>query len=230
MPPLNNRIESYTCDGSSTEIPKGVAVIRDATADWSCKLPTAAGVKTLGITDDRATRANFAMSVIRNGRAEAIVDSAIAAGDRVAIAGTSGRIKKASATLSTAMTGTNNDLDFTAVEGGLEGEEVTVEFVDPGGTTATLSIDVQGTGVKVNLGRAGSAINTTAAALKTAWDASGAVALATVALKSGNDGTGLVTALAETPLSGSGYDFGVAEEAATAQYDKIWITIDKAEG
>lgn len=233
MATLENRRECYICDGSSTNIGAHLAVIRDgvtSAGEPKCKLPTAAGQLALGITDDKATRANFGMSVIRSGRAEAIADSAITAGDRVEIAGTSGRIRTSRASLTTALSGSDNDLVFTAVEKGQEGTEVTIEYVNPG-TSASLNIDTQGSGIKVNLAHNGSAITSTAADIKTAIEAdTTASALVTVANASSNDGTGVVTAMAETPLGSAGYDFGVAEETATAQYDKIYINIDKAEG
>lgn len=113
----------------------------------------------------------------------------------------------AQATLSTALTGNNNDLDFTAVPYGALGNNISIVYVDPGGATATLSVVVtQPTDstylITVNLGRAASAINTTGDLLKTAWDASDAVDYVTVADKAANDGSGLVIAMAETPLAG----------------------------
>lgn len=107
------------------------------------------------------------------------------------------------ATLTTALTGTNNDLVFTAIKRGQWGNAVSVTYVDPGGASATLSVVVEGFKITVNLGRASSAINTTAAALMTAVQANAdAAQLVSIANASGNDGTGLVTALAETFLAG----------------------------
>lgn len=118
------------------------------------------------------------------------------------------------ATLTTALTGTNNDLVFTAKRGGTWGNSIQVEYIDPGGVTATLSVVVSGFLITVNLGRAASAINTTASALATAVAASiDALALVGVANASSNDGTGLVTALTATALSGGSY--GAALPAVT---------------
>lgn len=104
-------------------------------------------------------------------------------------------------------TGTNNSLTYTAVEAGNAGNGIRIVYVDPGGATAALSVvvDEDERLITVNLGRAASAINTTAALLKTAYDAvPEAVALATVANTAANDGTGLVTAMPVTELSGGG--------------------------
>lgn len=109
----------------------------------------------------------------------------------------------AKATLTTALTGTNNDLVFTAKRGGTWGNSIQVAYIDPGGVSATLSVVVSGFLVTVNLGRAASAINTTAAALTLAIQSSSdAAALVDVANASANDGTGIVTALTATNLSG----------------------------
>lgn len=108
--------------------------------------------------------------------------------------------------LSTALTGTNNDLDFTGKLYGLASNAISVTYVDPGGATAVLGVTVSGTDITVNLGRAASAINSTAALVKAAVEAvAAAAALVTVTNKAGNDGTGLVTAMAKTNLS-SGTD------------------------
>lgn len=107
------------------------------------------------------------------------------------------------ASLTTALTGTNNDLVFTALKRGPWGNAISVTYVDPGGTSATLSVVVEGFKITVNLGRASSAINTTAAALSAAVLANAdAAQLVSIANAASNDGTGLVTALAETFLAG----------------------------
>lgn len=46
------------------------------------------------------------------------------------------------ATLSTTLTGANNDLTFTAVDGGTGGNSTTIAFVDPGTPSAALSVSV----------------------------------------------------------------------------------------
>lgn len=108
------------------------------------------------------------------------------------------------ASLATNLTGINNDLVFTAKARGVGGNAITVAYVDPGGVTATLGVSVTGNAITVNLGRAASTINTTANAIITAIQASTAASkLVSVALKTGNDGTGLVIAMAATNLAGA---------------------------
>ena len=118
------------------------------------------------------------------------------------------------ASLTTALAGANNDLVFTAKDGGQWGNSIQVEYIDPGGTSATLAVSVLGFVVSVSLGRAASAIDTTASALKTAVEANlDAAKLVSVALAGVDDGTGLVTALAVTALAGGTYS--VAQPALT---------------
>jgi len=112
------------------------------------------------------------------------------------------------ASLTTALTGTNNDLVFTARTGGVVGNGITITYTDPG-TTHTLSVVVTGKDIVITLGYAAGAIISTAANIKTLIDAdSDAVVLVSVANAGSNDGTGLVTAMAKTALTG-GSDTGV---------------------
>lgn len=115
------------------------------------------------------------------------------------------------ATLSTALTGTHNDLVFTSTETGDAGANITVTYVDPAGNSQSLAVT---TSVALYLGKicrkirvslatgGGGAITSTAAAIHAAIEAeANANALVTVANKAGNDGTGVVTAMAETKLA-----------------------------
>lgn len=108
------------------------------------------------------------------------------------------------ATLSTNLTGSNNDLTYTAVTPGTGGNSVTIAYVDPSGNDAELSVDVAASAITVNLatGVAG-AITSTGDDIKAAILASvPASALVTVADKSANDGSGVVIAMSATPLAG----------------------------
>jgi hypothetical protein len=130
--------------------------------------------------------------------------------------------RAATATATTSLTGNNNDLVFTAVPTGNTGNGITVTYVDPGGTTATLGVvvDIQERAITVNLGRAASAINSTAGAIATAIAANtDAAALVTVANASANDGTGLVTAMSALTLTGGASNvslFNVSGEVMAA--------------
>lgn len=112
------------------------------------------------------------------------------------------------ATLTTALTGTNNDLTFTAVQPGVSGNSITIQYVNAGGTTP-LSVDFQralngpARAVVVTLATTTGTITSTAAAIRDAINnharAQNHVQAANAAA---NDGTGLVTVLAATPLAG----------------------------
>ncbi len=107
------------------------------------------------------------------------------------------------ASLTTALTGTNNDLTYTSRARSSSGNSVRVTYVVAGVSTA-LSVAVAGNDITVNVATNASSVATsTAAQVKTAVDASVvAAALVTTANAAGNDGTGVVTALAFTNLTG----------------------------
>lgn len=115
---------------------------------------------------------------------------------------------QATASLTTALAGSNNDIVLTAAVPGPGGNAITLALVDPMGNSQALGIVVTGNAIVANLatGLTGT-ITTTATALLAALAASApATALATGALAPGNDGTGVVTALTATHLSGGASD------------------------
>lgn len=108
-------------------------------------------------------------------------------------------------TLSTNLAGANNDLTYTAVTAGSGGDGITIRYLDPAGNNQVLSIGVVASAITVNLATGvGGAITSTAASIAAAIALSApAAALVTVANKTGNDGSGVVIALAATNLAGS---------------------------
>jgi hypothetical protein len=107
------------------------------------------------------------------------------------------------ATMITSLTGTNNDLAFTAVPAGRLGNWIIVRYIAPVTSNAALGVVVTGREITVNLATNGSAqITTTAAQIKTAIEASAAAsALVTVANAAGNNGSGAVTAMGDQDLA-----------------------------
>jgi len=81
---------------------------------------------------------------------------------------------------------------------------VSVTYVDPAANSQALAVTVLGSAITVSLATdGGGLITSTAALVRTALIAGvPAAALITPTLKTGNDGTGVVTALAATPLAG----------------------------
>lgn len=105
------------------------------------------------------------------------------------------------AALTTALTGANNDLTYTARVGGPGGNSIRVQYVVAGNNTP-LTVDVQGFDIIVNVATsAGGAAISTAAQIMTAV-LRAASQLVTVANASANDGTGVVTSLSITNLTG----------------------------
>lgn len=118
------------------------------------------------------------------------------------------------ATLTTALTGTHNDLVFTARDGGPGGNDITITYVVSGTNTA-LACAVNGKAIVVTVATDGAAAATsTAAQVKAKIESTAdANALVQVALASSNDGTGIVTALTATALAGG--TLGVAQPSQT---------------
>ena len=108
------------------------------------------------------------------------------------------------ATLSTTLTGANNDIVLTARAAGLSGNTISLTLVDPSGNDQALAVTVSGNDISASLATgSGGAITTTANLLLAAIAANAdANSLVSGALKAGNDGTGVVTALTKTALSG----------------------------
>lgn len=113
-------------------------------------------------------------------------------------------LTKTKASLTTTLSGANNDIVLTAKTGGTAGNSITLALVDPSANNASLGIVVTGNAIVANLATgAGGAITTTATLLLAALAASApATALVTGALSGADTGAGVVTALAATNLSG----------------------------
>lgn len=104
--------------------------------------------------------------------------------------------------LTTALAGLNNDLIYTAREIAADADGITIAYVNPG-IAAALAVTVVGRAISVALAHDGVAITSTAALVAAAIAAKPAAdALVGVANAAGSDGTGLVTALTATALSG----------------------------
>jgi hypothetical protein len=108
------------------------------------------------------------------------------------------------ASLTTALVGADNDMTFTSKIGGAGANAITVALVDPSGNNQALAVTVAELAISVSLatGVAG-AITSTAAQVVAAINADAtAKMLITAAVKTGDAGTGIVTALAATALAG----------------------------
>mgnify|MGYP000849207392 CR=1 FL=1 len=110
------------------------------------------------------------------------------------------------ATLTTNLEGENNDLVFTAKTGGGiigPGNDITVEYLNPGAITAACAVSVSGRAISVTLKHDGSEITATANEVLAAIEGSDdAKAIVTVAKAGSDTGATAVTAMAETALTG----------------------------
>jgi hypothetical protein len=124
-------------------------------------------------------------------------------------------IAATNATLETSLTGANNDLVLTAVETGSAGNAITLALVNPSANSQSLSVTVTGNAISASLATDGSGtITTTANQLQSALEAESDVTdLVSIAAASGSDGSGVVTAMAATALSGGVSDSTGAVDA-----------------
>jgi len=104
----------------------------------------------------------------------------------------SGGVMSAQAALTTNLDAANDDLTFTAVEEGAGGEDITIQYVDPGGAQA-LSVSVTGTDIVVTLGHDGTNITSTAAEVMNAINTDAqASALVSASTAAGSDASGVI--------------------------------------
>ncbi len=122
------------------------------------------------------------------------------------------------ASLTTSLTGTNNDLVFTAKLKGVAGNAITIAYIDPGEETATETVVVTGSNIVVTL-RSVDSVLSTSAQVKTAIEANAlANALVSIANSGADTGEGAVIAMAEDALEG-GVDCTVKDSAGFLYHD-----------
>lgn len=200
-----------TSDGGSTyafEItPEGRAYFRD-----TIELPNA-GMTNEGNTDDDiriwagadyANRANAPFRISHKG-AMVATDVRIGTIDNVVY-----YVKNTTSYLETNLTGTNNDLLFMSKISGVDGNYIDILYTNPGVLTVSTTAVLTGSGtsgshyiINVTLAHNGSNIIATANDVINAIDANvDCRNIILVNLLTGNDGTGIVTAMPSTSLSG----------------------------
>ncbi len=125
-----------------------------------------------------------------------------------------GELPKASYTTAN---GTNKDFKVEAIDGGVDGNSIQIAVVDPTGNNVALSVAVSGAAPAYTITVTGetngsSALVSTAAEVVAAINAHpSAQGIVTACLKATQDGSGVVVALAATPLAG-GSDTAVYRE------------------
>jgi hypothetical protein len=157
------------------------------------------------------------------------LDTPTKAGDEpawtVLLGGLMGRVAKAGtfAALTTSLTGTNNDLTYTARAGGTPGNSVTVAYAVAGLNTP-LSVTVAGSAITVNVATDGAgAATSTANQVRTAVLASAAaMALVSNVTLAEAAGMGVVTALAATALTGGSGTPSVTYGLCTVTTDLLY--------
>jgi hypothetical protein len=137
--------------------------------------------------------------------------------------------EKPAAVLVTNLTGTENDLRLEAQKGGVAGNSITLTIVVAGNNTP-LSVSVVGTAITVNSATDGGGLATsTAKQVRDALNANAqAFSLVKTTLKGPDLGTGVVVALASTPLVG-GSDTAVAVDIG-ALGDDVQVAVGTEAG
>lgn len=114
-------------------------------------------------------------------------------------------VNEVKSSMTTDLVGDNNDIVYTSKLTGVLGDNITVAYLDPEMESQTLEVVVQGTAIEVYLAtndQNGGEIISTADEIKAAIAVKAeAHALVGTADKAGNDGSGVVTAMAATPLA-----------------------------
>jgi hypothetical protein len=115
-------------------------------------------------------------------------------------------VAEVKSTLSTDLVGDNNDIVYTSKLTGTAGDAITITYLDPEMESQSLAVIVAATSIQVYLAtndQNGGEIISTADEIKAEIAATPAAhALVGTADKAANDGSGVVTAMAGTPLAG----------------------------
>lgn len=139
-------------------------------------------------------------------------------------------VAEVKSSLSTDLVGDNNDIVYTSKLTGTAGDAITVAYLDPSMESQSLDVVVTGTAIKVYLAtndQNGGEIISTADEIKTAIaNLPAAHALVGTADKAANDGSGVVTAMAETALAG-GVDAVVTATTVTVTDTDIVVGLAK---
>jgi len=131
------------------------------------------------------------------------------------------------AEMTTSLTGANNDIVWTAVDGGPQGNAISIQYINPAANSSPLDVDVAGSGKAIKIYLAtdvGGAITSTADDLKAAVAAHPVASLLVAGVDAGgDDGSGVVTAMAATYLTGgAGAD---VTQPPSAVLSHIWTFI-----
>jgi hypothetical protein len=185
------------------------------------KAPTGANVRLAGVLHPGCDGVEGdAASVVYFGEIDVVMAGAASSGDPINCNASTGKFKKAVASLAVDITAANADFTITSAVSGPAGDDWSLVLIDPGGASATLAAEIYDHQIRVTLGRASSAIDTTANALETLLEAIPEFAAnLTFAHASGSNGTGLLNAKAKAYLAGGGNAAATLLEASTADGD-----------
>ena len=129
----------------------------------------------------------------------------------------------------TRLNGDDNDLIITALEKGATGEDISIEYIDPGAANQPLSVSVTGNRITVSLATdLNGAITSTAEQIMDLLNSDSATRnLVAVEREAGQTGLGRVTAMSEQSLDRSGsFDLVTYDENGQATFNRIVVNPD----
>ena len=215
---------------ASTTIYQGSLVCIDNTTGKAEPATNASGKTFVGVAQENAAAASSGTTYIKVWSEGEFLflktTSAVTDVGNVVSVSDDATVANALGTLTTALTGTNNDLVWTAKDPyyGLLSDAISITYKDPLGASKAIAIDVFGSGIVVWLAtNASSVITSTGDTIKTALGnhvlANSMVSAVDAA---SNDGSGVVTALASTRLAiGPIVGTAVGYDSTT----QLWIDI-----
>lgn len=220
---LSNLITSFTSGDYNTEAP-GITITNEGQQEFELPVKDGVAINVSCQSKYTGTNASYKPQLILRGDSiteqtdthsgaastwEELTVSATPSKDDILKVILYARDPGTAATLTTALTGTNNDLVFTARSKGTFGNNITIQYTNPGAASQSLSLTVTEKAVNISLATdSGSVITTTAAQIKTFIETNAnanvffASALIGVAYAGGNDGSGIVTTMSATALNG----------------------------
>ncbi len=136
----------------------------------------------------------------------------------------------AASTVTLNPTGDNNNITLTAKTPGEDGDDISITLTDPSGNNQPLAVSVSDTDITVSLatGAAGAITSTAQDVIDAINEDDESGDLVVASLPSGNDGTGVVTAIVKTNLDNGSDGAGTGAEGIL--FNDVDVTYGAAPG
>lgn len=136
----------------------------------------------------------------------------------------------AASTITINPTGDNNNITLTAKTAGEDGDGISISLADPSGNSQALAVSVLLTDITVSLatGETGTITSTAKSVIDAINNDENASKLVIASLPTGNDGTGVVTAITKTQLDNGSN--GLGADAEGILFNDVDVTYGDAPG